>query len=106
MYRCGSASTTAQVLKTNKPLENGKAYAVGVAARDDIGNTGNLSDIECGTPNWMDDFFEVYTSSGGPGGGEGFCAMTPGRPRSFAVPALLCGLGLLALGARRSRSRA
>jgi len=104
-YRCGSASTTAQVLKT-KSLVNDTAYAVGVAARDDIGNTGNLSDIECGTPTYMDDFFEVYTRSGGPGGGEGFCAMTPGRARSLAGPALLCGVALLALGARRRRSPA
>ncbi|HKO89666.1 MAG TPA: hypothetical protein VJU61_00845, partial [Polyangiaceae bacterium] len=104
-YRCGSASTTAQVLKTTS-LQNDVAYAVGVAARDDIGNVGDLSDIECGTPTYMDDFFEIYTRSGGAVGGSGLCAMATGPLRFSPAGALLGGLALLALAVRRQRRAA
>ena len=74
--------------------------------RDDIGNTGDLSDIECGTPILMDDFFEVYSRNGGPGGGGGLCSVAPGQALFSPIAAWIGSLALLALAVRRQRSAA
>jgi hypothetical protein len=102
-YSCGLAGETSRKLSTGT-LENNVVYAVGVAGQDLVGNAGVLSPIACGRPIVLDDFFEVYSRSGGKGGG-GFCAVAePGRPAKwYWLPSLgLLGLGWLARRARRA----
>jgi hypothetical protein len=103
-FSCGTANETARTLRTGS-LQNGQAYAIGVSGQDLLGNAGELSEIRCGTPVVLDDFFELYSRRGGVGGG-GFCSLSasPGGPH----PRSLAGLGLLvtALLWRRARSRA
>lgn len=84
---------------TIKDLENNATYAVGVAYRDQIGNVGRLSPIECATPSPIEDFFENYEKSGGTAGG-GFCSISSMSPRtrrtaSFATSFALGALALL-----------
>ncbi len=100
-YSCGLAGETSRSLSTGA-LENNVVYAVGVAGQDLVGNAGALSPIACGRPIVLDDFFEVYSRSGGPGGG-GFCAVSePGHPATWYWLPSLALLGLSWLG-RRSR---
>jgi MYXO-CTERM domain-containing protein len=95
---------TSTTLRTST-LRNDVTYAVAIAAQDGLGNAGVASDIQCGTPTELEDFFELYSRYGGPGGG-GFCSVSPGTGggrsgagASAAVLALLLGLAL-----RRRRS--
>lgn len=101
-YECGTANVISNSIRTDR-LQNGVTYAVAVAGEDAIGNTGELSQIACGTPTLLDDFFEVYSRNGGPGGG-GFCSVSYGA----ASRAPFAGLGIGALGLllalRRRRS--
>lgn len=103
-YECGVVNETSGTLRTNT-LINNQPYAVGVAGLDIVGNAGPLSNIECGTPLPLDDFFELYSRNGGPGGG-GFCDLsrTPARSAPHGFAAL--GLFLAGLAYRRSRGRA
>lgn len=75
-------------------------YAVAVAGVDRVGNSGPLSSVACGSPQPVDDFFELYRRAGGKGGG-GFCAI--GADPSRAGLAAL-GVALLAFALRRRRS--
>jgi hypothetical protein len=102
-YSCGTASETARTLNTSV-LTNGVTYAVAVAGQDNIGNAGVASDIQCGTPIPLDDFFELYSRRGGPGGG-GFCSFSPPRPASGTYGATLLGLLFVGFAARRVRGR-
>ncbi|MEO8183015.1 MAG: hypothetical protein ABI895_29635, partial [Deltaproteobacteria bacterium] len=68
---CGEASRTSDTVRT-KTLDNGTTYAIGVAGEDLLGNPGALSAIQCGTPQRLTDFFELYNQHGDRGGG-GFC---------------------------------
>ena len=84
-------------------LTNGKAVVVAMAAFDDVGNMGKLSELACGTPAPVDSFLRVYRCKGGfSESGCGFCSMSGDQGSSFA--ALVSG-GLVVLGfmARRSR---
>jgi hypothetical protein len=81
-------------------LQNGVLYAVGVAAVDELGNRGKLSNVTCGTPEVVEDFFEIYRASGGKGGG-GFCGLS-GR---FGDAPGAWGATLLALSALIARRR-
>jgi hypothetical protein len=104
-YSCGETNSISGTLRT-KRLQNEVTYAVAVSGQDDLGNAGVISEIECGTPITLDDFYEKYSRAGGPGGG-GFCSFEPqrtGAPASGA--ASLAVLMLTALGWRRSRGRA
>lgn len=79
-FGCGSASEITGTISTT-PLINDQVYAVAVSATDLLGNAGVLSEVECGRPVELDDFFEVYVRSGGTGGG-GFCSVaSPGSSR-------------------------
>lgn len=99
---CGSVGKSNSGLAEN--LDNGTSYAVGVAATDLVGNTGDLSDIRCATPAPVDDFFELYRAYGGQAGGDYCNCVAAGADRRSAGPyagAPLAALGLLALRRRR-----
>jgi hypothetical protein len=86
-------------------LVNGTAYVVALAAFDDVGNLGKLSELKCGTPTPVDSFLRVYRCKNGfADSGCGFCSVSADRGSSFA--ALVSG-GLVVFGliARRSRRR-
>lgn len=96
---CGTASKSAS--KANaKGLTNGEPYAVGIASHDVLGNVGPMSEIVCGVPAPVDDFFETYRDAGGKGGGG--CSVSPGGVAGGAG-LLAVGLAGLALSARRAR---
>lgn len=87
-------------------LVNGKGYVVAMAAYDDVGNIGKLSDLACGAPAPVDSILRVYQCKGGlTETGCGFCSMGGDRGGSFGA---LVSAGLIVFGfaARRSRRRA
>jgi hypothetical protein len=98
-YQCGSVTTKAGGPAEATGLVNGVVYAVAVAAVDTVGNSGPLSQVACGTPQPVNDFFELYRQAGGKGGG-GFCALGA-DPKPGA--AWLLGIALGALAIRRRR---
>ena len=100
-YLCGSTSGKLAKEITAKGLSNGVSYAVAIATTDTVGNTGVLSAVVCGTPQPVDDFFELYRRAGGKGGG-GFCSISHGQQKGLLV---LLFAPLLALGLRRWRRR-
>ena len=83
-------------------LENGVWYACAVAGVDAQGNYGNLSELACGRPQPVTDFYEAYVNAGGEGGG-GFCAFSRAPHRSAL--ALLAATALM-LAARRRKGAA
>lgn len=103
-FSCGVVSKDATTLSTDE-LVNETTYAVGVAGQDILGNAGVVSDIQCGTPTELNDFFELYSQNGGPGGG-GFCNVSPSSTRSSRQPVAWLGLLFGGLLWRRVRSRA
>lgn len=100
-YRCGTVTGQLATQGEAEGLVNGVTYAVGVAAVDDVDNAGPLSEIVCGTPQVVDDFFELYRRSGGKGGG-GFCQISSERAGGW-LAVMVSALG--ALGWRRSRRK-
>jgi hypothetical protein len=98
-FQCGSTSNKGATKVSADGLTNFVSYAVAVAAVDSVGNVGPLSNVACGRPEPIDDFFELYTRAGGKGGG-GFCAI--GADPSRGVLALL-GVTLGAWFLRRRR---
>lgn len=73
-YECGSTTSKIATKVPAEDLTNFVTYAIAVAATDSVGNSGVLSEVVCGTPEPIDDFYELYTRAGGKGGG-GFCAL-------------------------------
>jgi MYXO-CTERM domain-containing protein len=104
-WRCDNSDKFAQGVTvesaTVEDLVNGVQYHFAAVAVDDVGNPSVLSEVACGTPKPVEDFFELYRREGGKGGG-GLCSAGPGGPSTSAW-----GLGALVLGAsilRRRRS--
>jgi hypothetical protein len=97
--RCGSVRGQFVAGGEASGLENGARYAVAVAGIDVVQNVGPLSEVVCGQPQLVDDFFERYRAAGGQGGG-GFCSVGA-RPARGAL-LLVAGAGL-ALALRRRR---
>jgi hypothetical protein len=101
-FSCGVAGETSTTLRTDR-LTNNTTYAVGIAGQDAVGNAGVLSQLECGTPIELDDFYEIYSRNGGLGGG-GFCTL-PRAPQRPSHGSLIAFGGLVALlGLRRART--
>jgi MYXO-CTERM domain-containing protein len=97
-YVCGEADASSGA--TAKGLTNGKQYAVGVAAFDDVDNVGDLSTLACSTPVPVDDFFDLYRAAGGQGGN---CACGIGGDGDVLGAGLLAALGYAAVARRRRR---
>lgn len=109
-YLCGeSVGATGTTVQADGiagvPLTNLKSYAVAVAATDQFGNVGVLSDVLCETPEETTDFWEGYRSAGGQAGG-GFCTTTAvGLPAgSAAALAIVCAMAISSLR-RRTKDR-
>jgi hypothetical protein len=103
---CGEVTSTTATRGVAKNLENGVEYAIAVAAIDELGNAGRLSNVACGIPEEIDEFYEDYRRAGG-GGGGGICgvaapglAWTEDCGAAWLVAALV---GLLGLVVRRSQ---
>jgi hypothetical protein len=104
-YSCGTTNAISGTLRTKGNLVNGQAYAVAVSGQDELGNAGVVSNIQCGTPMVLEDFYELYKSRNGPGGG-GFCSFSPQTGKTGAGAASVLLMMLAGLGWRRSRGRA
>jgi hypothetical protein len=93
---CGEVTGMAIDSGTATGRSNGVEYAVGVAAIDNFGNVGKLSELACATPKEVTGFFEAYRAAGGQAGG-GFCSFAPARrgTAAFGVVLLLGGLALV-----------
>lgn len=105
-YRCSDEIAGNSI--PTKPLSRGVEYAIAVAAVDDIGNVGPLSEVQCATPQPVDHFFKLYRSAGGKGGG-GFCSAKPigvgaDSTRSAGFSGAAAMLGAAWLLVRRARS--
>jgi hypothetical protein len=85
---------------TNANLTNGKTYAVAVAAIDAYGNEGAKSEALCGTPQYVDTFFEHYRNKGGKAGGS-FCSFVYGNRQLSTGGLFLLSLGAIATLRRR-----
>lgn len=96
---CGSTGSKVATEANADGLQNGVTYAVAVATKDELGNVGPLSKVACGTPQIVDDFFELYRRAGGKGGG-GFCSI---HADPSGATLALAGLALGAWWARRRR---
>ncbi len=101
---CGEVSSKTSQSAFARGLTNGTQYAVAVAAADDLGNAGPLSNVACGMPEPVDAVYENYRGVGGQGGG-GTCAVSTigqtNRPRSGSLVLFLMGALTLAKTRRR-----
>jgi hypothetical protein len=74
VWLCGSVNSatatgaSATTGRDGKALKNGDKVWVAVAAVDQALNIGPLSAAVCGTPQPVDDFYEVYVADGGTAG--------------------------------------
>ncbi len=103
-YSCGSVSGIIANSGTVGGLVNNFNYVVAIAAYDQVGNVGVLSQNTCGTPVNVTDFFELYKQAGGKAGG-GICSVSftenPARTGIVFVGSVLALMG----AARRIRRR-
>ncbi len=92
-YICGKVNGASTTSGYAKGLTNGQLYAVAVAGFDGVENYGPLSEVQCETPQIVNDFWDEYTQAGGKGGG-GFCGIAdssaPGAGGAFLL-ALFAG---------------
>jgi len=101
---CGDVTAAATTQIVAAGLETGTQYVLAVSATDTVGNSGALSELVCGTPEEVTDFFERYRELGGAaGGGICNCGLV-GRRTVNTVPWLLM-LGGLVLAAMRRRGQ-
>lgn len=92
---CGEVTGLAVDSALAKGLDNYREYALAVAAVDDLGNPGSLSNVACAVPEELDTFFERYRELGGRGGG-GICSV---RGLGQTLPGSSGRLALLGLAA-------
>jgi hypothetical protein len=98
-----TSSYTLTTLPDGGPLINGHQYALAVAAFDDDGNVGLLSNLACQTPAPVVDFWNEYGRAGGLAGG-GFCTLQgAGIPAFGSVFGVGVGLAAVAFARRRRR---
>ena len=87
-YLCGTGGVSSTTVNV-QGLKDGYYYNIAVAAVDGAGNVGPLSNVVCGEPVPVADFWRLYYEAGGRAGG-GFCS-TDGA----GLPAGTSGLGIL-----------
>jgi hypothetical protein len=98
-----TSSFNVETLPNGQRLVNGHQYALAVAAYDDDGNVGLLSNLICQTPEPIIDFWDRYTTDGGTAGG-GFCALqAPGVPVAGSMFGMGVGVAMVAFARRRRR---
>jgi hypothetical protein len=98
-----STSFNVQTLSNGQSLIDGHQYAVAVAAYDDDGNVGLLSNLYCQTPEPIIDFWDRYAGDGGTAGG-GYCALqAAGVPVAGSVFGVGVGVAIVAFARRRRR---
>ncbi len=101
---CGEAGSKTADSAFARGLSNGAEYAIAVAATDDIGNAGPLSNVACGVPEPVESFYEHYRRVGGQGG-DGICSVPaighPNGARSGSLLGLLAGALFLSRMRRR-----
>jgi hypothetical protein len=102
-YRKGSTSKDATKIEASD-LSNKTTYALAIAGYDEVDNPGVLSEVVCGTPGDLDDFFEIYRRAGGKAGG-GLCGVSLGAPRPAGLFAATGLAALLGLALRRRAGR-
>jgi hypothetical protein len=102
-YLCGQASDPIAVDLTVSGLVDNKTYAVAVAAYDQLGNVGPLSNVACQTPQHVLGFYDTYTAEGGTAGGSSFCAVRAPGAKTALMMAGLLALAAAAFVLRRRR---
>ena len=100
-FLCGSVDVTSTRIQI-EGVTNGQLYDIAVAAKDAVGNVGPLSNVACGTPGPIDDFWDDYNSAGGGAGGS--CALE-GAGMPAGTGALALGMMAAAIGSARRRRR-
>ncbi len=80
-------------------LTNGVDYDVAVAAFDQFGNAGQISNVVCSTPKPINDFWKIYNQDGG----SGFCAVEVIGSRGS--PVFIAGTGIIAIVLLRRRRK-
>ncbi len=100
---CGVNTGEAVTSGTASGLENGAVYAVAVSGTDKAGNEGALSEVVCGTPEEVTDFYESYRQAGGSAGG-GFCSFSLQHTRNGV--GLFAAAWLIVAGLRRRQRKA
>jgi hypothetical protein len=87
-YLCGTSSVTSTKINVEH-LKDGYYYNIAVGAVDALGNVGPLSNVVCGEPVPVNDFWKIYNQDGGRAGG-GFCSA-----EGVGTPAGTSGLGAI-----------
>jgi hypothetical protein len=87
-YLCGYGSASSTTVNVTG-LRDGYYYNIAVGAVDGAGNVGPLSNVTCGEPVPVADFWRLYYDAGGKAGG-GFCSL-----EGVGMPAGTSGLGVL-----------
>lgn len=100
---CGGVNTKTNSGFTDRVLTNDIDYAIAVAAVDAFGNVGPaVASTVCATPEAVNDFWQIYNSDGGEGGG--YCALEAvGMPVGSNAGAI--GLAIVGFFAARRRNR-
>lgn len=102
-YLCGTGSATSTSINVGG-LQDGFYYNLAVAAIDARGNVGPLSNVVCGEPVPVADFWRVYYDAGGRAGG-GFCSADGvGTPAGTSGLGVLMVASMVAMARRRRRS--
>ncbi len=87
-YLCGYGSASSTSINVTG-LKDGYYYNIAAAVVDGSGNVGPLSNVACGEPVPVADFWRLYYDAGGQAGG-GFCSL-----QGVGMPAGTSGLGIL-----------
>ena len=100
-YVCADIGDKSATQTVVTGLSNGVVYTFAGSAEDASGNAGPTTIIACKAPAQINDFFDIYRSSGGLAGG-GFCTLdSPGAPFGTSV----FGIGVMWIAAALVRRR-
>ncbi len=101
-YLCGTGSVSSTQINV-LGLKNGVYYNVAVAATDALGNVGPLSNVPCGEPVPVNDFWKLYYEAGGRAGGAFCSAEGVGTPAGSGAVGALMVASMVAIARRRRR---